>query len=230
MNAIKDLYKVYGESTRALDYGTKEYKMPSKISRKVEILVGVMMSSASKGVQIPLSKFFGRVASRWNGKGTFTTADMFSPTDLSQALRLFYAKVSTGELSFKDGLLMAEVIENKSTRQLNLVFREFVPNLIQIIPAEPVKEKPKTSKTADKALSAILEEADLPEPVPVKTTVPEIALEPKIGEPVELSDAEKAMLQLQTIFMQSADVEVSNILGEAMEKLQALIIAKANVA
>ncbi|MBO6131046.1 MAG: hypothetical protein J6P28_03660 [Treponema sp.] len=228
MTQIKDLYKMYGDSTRALDYGTKEYKMPSKVSRKVEILVGVMMSSASKGVQIPLSKFFGRVASRWNGKGTFTTADMFSPTDLSQALRLFYAKVSTGELSFKDGLLMAEVIENKSTRQLVLVFREFVPNLIQIVPADPVA--PKTSKQADKTLSAILEKADLPEPVPVKTTVPEIALEPKIGEPVELSDAEKAMLQLQTMFMQSADVEVSNILGEAMEKLQALVIAKANVA
>ncbi|MBR6142877.1 MAG: hypothetical protein IKQ23_01190 [Treponema sp.] len=228
MTQIKDLYKVYGDSTRALDYGTKEYKMPSKVSRKVEILTGVMMSSASKGVQIPLSKFFGRVASRWNGKGTFTTADMFSPTDLSQALRLFYAKVSTGELSFKDGLLMAEVIENKSTRQLVLVFREFVPNLIQIVPADPVA--PKTSKQADKTLSAILEKADLPEPVPVKTTVPEIALEPKIGEPVELSDAEKAMLQLQTMFMQSADVEVSNILGEAMEKLQALVIAKANVA
>ena len=228
MTQIKDLYANYGQLTRALDFGVKEYKIPSKVSRKVEILVGVMMSSASKGAQVPLAKFLGRVASRWNGKGTFGTDDMFAPADVSQALRLFYAKTALGELSFKDGLLMAEVIENKSSRQLNLVFREFVPNLIQILPVDPVA--PKTSKQADKTLSAILEKADLPEPVPVKTTVPEIALEPKIGEPVELSDAEKAMLQLQTMFMQSADVEVSNILGEAMEKLQALIIAKANVA
>ena len=154
MTQIKDLYKMYGDSTRALDYGTKEYKMPSKVSRKVEILVGVMMSSASKGVQIPLSKFFGRVASRWNGKGTFTTADMFSPSDVSNALRLFYAKVAIGDLGFADGLLMAEVIENKSTRQLNLVFREFVPDLIKIVPAE---EKPKTSKQADSQIADILE-------------------------------------------------------------------------
>lgn len=225
---VKDLYSKFGQSTRALDFGKDSYKIPSKINRKVEVLMGAMLANASLGGSVDLSKFLGRVASRWSGKGTFGTSDMFSPSDLVQALRLFYAKTALGELSFKDGLLMAEVIENKSNRQLLLTFRKFVPELMAVSPADPVA--PKTSKTADKALTAILEEADLPEPVPVKTTVPEIALEPKIGEPVELSDAEKAMLQLQTMFMQSADVEVSNILGEAMEKLQALIIAKANVA
>ena len=194
MTQIKDLYKMYGDSTRALDYGTKEYKMPSKVSRKVEILTGVMMSSASKGVQIPLSKFFGRVASRWNGKGTFTTADMFSPSDLSQALR------------FKDGLLMAEVIENKSTRQLNLVFREFVPNLIQIVPAE---EKPKTSKQADSQIADILEKADLPEP-----SVSE--LDRIIGKVSELAKTDNA--------------DVSAILNKAIDALKALAIKEANVA
>lgn len=204
---VKDLYKTYGESTRALDYGTKEYKMPSKVSRKVEILVGVMMSSASKGVQIPLSKFFGRVASRWNGKGTFTASDMFSPSDVSNALRLFYAKVATGELSFKEGLLMAEVIENKSTRQLNLVFREFVPNLIQIVPAEPVA--PKTSKQADSQIADILEEADLPEP-----KVSE--LDRIIGKVSELAKTDNA--------------DVSAILNKAIDALKALAIKEANVA
>lgn len=207
MTQIKDLYKVYGDSTRALDYGTKEYKMPSKVNRKVSILMGVMMSSASKGVQIPLSKFFGRVASRWNGKGTFTTADMISPVDLSQALRLFYAKVSTGELSFKDGLLMAEVIENKSTRQLVLVFREFVPNLIQIVPAEPVA--PKTSKQADSQILDILEEADLPEP-----KVSE--LDRIIGKVADLAKTDNA--------------DVSAILNKAIDALKALAIKEANVA
>lgn len=206
MNAIKDLYKVYGDSTRALDYGTKEYKMPSKVNRKVEILVGVMMSSASKGVQIPLSKFFGRVASRWNGKGTFTASDMFSPSDVSNALRLFYAKVATGELSFKDGLLMAEVIENKSTRQLVLVFREFVPNLIQIVPAE---EKPKTSKQADFQIADILEKADLPEP--------EVSeLDRIIGKVADLAKTDNA--------------DVSAILNKAIDALKALAIKEANVA
>lgn len=206
MTQIKDLYKVYGDSTRALDYGTKEYKMPSKVSRKVEILTGVMMSSASKGVQIPLSKFFGRVASRWNGKGTFTTADMFSPSDLSQALRLFYAKVSTGELTFKEGALMAEVIENKSTRQLVLVFREFVPNLIQIVPAE---EKPKTSKQADSQIADILEEADLPEP-----KISE--LDRIIGKVADLAKTD--------------NTDVSAILNKAIDALKALAIKEANVA
>ena len=210
MTQIKDLYKMFGDSTRALDYGTKEYKMPSKVNRKVSILMGVMMSSASKGVQIPLQKFFGRVASRWNGKGTFTTADMFSPSDLSQALRLFYAKVSTGELSFKDGLLMAEVVENKSTRQLNLVFREFVPDLIQILPAEPAKPaQPKTSKEADAQIAGILKEADLPEP-----SVSELDL--IIGKVADLAKTDNA--------------DVSAILNKALDALKALAIKEANVA
>ena len=200
---VKDLYKTYGESTRALDYGTKEYKMPSKVNRKVEILTGVMMASAAKGVQIPLSKFFGRVASRWNGKGTFTTADMFSPSDLSQALRLFYAKVSTGELTFKEGALMAEVIENKSTRQLVLVFREFVPNLIQIVPAE---EKPKTSKQADSQIADILGKADLPEP--------------------EVTEVDKTVATLRGLASASQNAEIRIILLRALSDLAKLADAE----
>lgn len=216
---VKDLYKTYGESTRALDYGTKEYKMPSKVNRKVEILTGVMMSSASKGVQIPLSKFFGRVASRWNGKGTFTASDMFSPSDVSNALRLFYAKVATGELSFKDGLLMAEVIENKSTRQLVLVFREFVPNLIQIVPAEPVA--PKTSKQADKTLSAILEKADLPEPAETpKAEIAESAETPALTVPETVAEADKIASAILGLLDSAHDVEIKAVLEKALADIR----------
>lgn len=219
MTQLKDLYKMYGESTRALDFGTKEYKMPSKVNRKVSILMGVMMSSASKGVQIPLQKFFGRVVSHWKGKGTFTTADMISPVDLSQALRLFYAKVSTGELTFKEGALMAEVIENKSTRQLVLVFREFVPNLIRIIPAEPVA--PKTSKQADKTLSAILEKADLPEPAEIaETPKAEIAKTPALTVPETVAEADKIASAILGLLDSAHDVEIKAVLEKALADIR----------
>lgn len=204
---VKDLYSKFGQSTRALDFGKDSYKIPSKINRKVEVLIGAMLANASLGGSVDLSKFLGRVASRWSGKGTFGTSDMFSPSDLVQALRLFYAKTALGELSFKDGLLMAEVIENKSNRQLLLTFRKFVPELMQVSPADPVA--PKTSKQADSQISDILEEADLPEP-----KVSE--LDRIIGKVSELAKTDNA--------------DVSAILNKAIDALKALAIKEANVA
>ena len=88
-----------------------------------------------------------------------------------------------------------------------LVFREFVPNLIQIVPAEPVASK--TSKQADSQISDILEEADLPEP--------EISeLDRIIGKVADLAKTENA--------------DVSAILNKAIDALKALAIKEANVA
>lgn len=204
---VKDLYSKFGQSTRALDFGKDSYKIPSKINRKVEVLMGAMLANASLGGSVDLSKFLGRVASRWSGKGTFGTSDMFSPSDLVQALRLFYAKTALGELSFKDGLLMAEVIENKSNRQLLLTFRKFVPELMQVSPADPVA--PKTSKQADSQIADILEKADLPEP-----KVSE--LDRIIGKVADLAKTNNA--------------DVSAILNKALDALKALAIKEANVA
>ena len=178
--------------------------------------MGAMLANASLGGSVDLSKFLGRVASRWSGKGTFGTSDMFSPSDLVQALRLFYAKTALGELSFKDGLLMAEVIENKSNRQLLLTFRKFVPELMQVSPADPVA--PKTSKQADKTLSAILEKADLPEPAETpKAEIAEPAETPALTVPETVAEADKIASAILGLLDSAHDVEIKAVLERLLQ-------------
>lgn len=216
---VKDLYSKFGQSTRALDFGKDSYKIPSKINRKVEVLMGAMLANASLGGSVDLSKFLGRVASRWSGKGTFGTSDMFSPSDLVQALRLFYAKTALGELSFKDGLLMAEVIENKSNRQLLLTFRKFVPELMHVSPADPVA--PKTSKQADKTLSAILEKADLSEPAETpKAEIAEPAETPALTVPETVAEADKIASAILGLLDSAHDVEIKAVLEKALTDIR----------
>ena len=132
---------------------------------------------------------------------------MFSPSDVAQALRLFYARSALGEYTTDKGPVMAEVYENKGTRTLTLGFRQFVPDLMEVIPADPVA--PKTSKQADSQIADILEEADLPEP--------EVSeLDRIIGKVADLAKTDNA--------------DVSAILNKAIDALKALAIKEANVA
>ena len=204
MANIKSLYEKYGMATRALDFGKKEFKVPSKVNRKVEILVGWMLANGAKGTNIPLEKFLGKCAKRWDGKGTFTTADMFSPSDVAQALRLFYARSALGEYTTDKGPVMAEVYENKGTRTLTLGFRQFVPDLMEIIPAD--EPKPKTSKMADSQIADLLEEADLPEP--------------------EVTEVDKTIATLRGLASASQNAEIRIILLRALSDLAKLADAE----
>lgn len=127
-------YKKYGECTRIFNFGFGEkYTPPKRISRKVETVVGWLIANGKIGTTIELSVFFGRVFKKWDNKSTFGTKDMLSPSDLKAALRLYYAKVTAGDIQFTDGeKRMAEVIENKRDKKLLLVVRKYVPELLEI--------------------------------------------------------------------------------------------------
>ncbi len=146
-----NIYKNYGECMRGLQFSGK-FTEPKKINRKVEILLGYMLSNAKIGNCINLEKFLTRIAKKWNGEGFFTTADMFSPSDIKQALRIFYARVTSGKYTFPVEC-MWEVIENKGLKILTLCCTRYKPNLFEIETSEKIDTKNISEEKVNSAVS-----------------------------------------------------------------------------
>lgn len=155
------------DSMQALNVGTGfDFTKPIK-NKKAEVIINAL-SGCHIGYKLDYKNLCTKRFKKWaSGAAWFTTGDMLSPTDVKQAIREFYRRVATGELSWATGERKMLELTRLTDGTTELKVSTFIEGLftdtskIEKVAENKVAEDVKEEKVTQKDVEAMLEEIDV---------------------------------------------------------------------